>query len=60
MVVWGQEYKSLNKWSAVMPRNVAVANSAKISLEETIIKNISIYISSFKIRFFYLGCNGLG
>jgi len=40
-VVWGQdcqEYKFLKKWSDLMPINVTVATSKKISLEECIIK----------------------
>jgi len=38
MVVWGQEYKSLKKWSDLMPLNVTVANSGKISLQESIMR----------------------
>jgi len=51
-VVWGQEYRSLKKWSDHMPiKNVTVTNSGKISQQVFIIKNISIYISSYKIKF---------
>jgi len=38
-VVWGQEYyKSLKKWSELMPINVTVTNSGKISLQVCVIK----------------------
>jgi len=33
-----QEYKSLKKWSDLMPINVTVTNSGKISLQKFIIK----------------------
>jgi len=34
---WGQEYKSLKEWSDLMPINVTLTNSGKISLEETLL-----------------------
>jgi len=46
----------------LMPINVTVTNSGKIALPEYV-KNVSVYINSFKIKFqslpfYHLGCHG--
>jgi len=46
-VDWGLGYKSLEKWSDLMPINATVTNSGKIYH----IKNIRICIISFKVEF---------
>jgi len=50
-VVWGQKYKPLKKWSDLKPINFTVTNySGKIWPQKNHKKNISVYISSFKIK----------
>jgi len=44
------EYPRVKKLDDLMPINVTVTNSGKIALPE-FIKNVTIYISSFKIKF---------
>jgi len=42
----GQEYKSLKKWSDLMPINVTVTNSGKISLQKFIIKVLLLTLAA--------------
>jgi len=50
---WVQEYPLVKKLDDLMPINVTVTNSGRIELPE-IIKNVTIYTSSFKIKFLSL------
>jgi len=46
----GVSYPRIKKLDDLMPINVTITNAGKIALPE-IIKNVTIYISSFKIKF---------
>jgi len=47
---WGQEHPRVTNLDDLMPIHVTVTNSGRIALPE-IIKNVTIYTSSFKIKF---------
>jgi len=50
-VVWGQEYyKSLKKWSDLMPINVTVTNTGKILLQETIVKILVLTLAASRLN----------
>jgi len=49
-MVVGSERSACKKMDDLMPINVTATNSGKIALPE-FVKNVRIYISSFKIKF---------
>jgi len=49
MVVWGQEFKSLKKWSDLMSIKVTVTNSGKISLQVLIMKILIFTLAASRL-----------
>jgi len=62
-VVCGQEYKSLMKWSNLMPINVTFPDSGKISLQIFILKILVFTLAASrlnsKVYLFSFGLHGL-